>query len=69
MLMCRQKVTENVWITLGPEFGKDVGKSVVIVLALCGLKLAGVAFGSQLAKCMESLGYQSCKADLGLWLK
>ena len=56
-------VTEKVWTTLGPEFGKDAGKTAVIVRALYGLKSAGAAFRSHLAKCIESIGYQSCKAD------
>ena len=62
-------VAEKVWITLGPEFGKDTRKTAMIVRALYGLKLAGAAFRSHHAKCMESLGYQSCKADPDLWLK
>ena len=31
-------VTEKVWTTLGPEFGKDTRKTAVIVRALYGLK-------------------------------
>ena len=62
-------VTEKVWTTLGPEFGKDAEKTAVIDRALYGLKSAGAAFKSHLAKCMESLGYQSCKANQDLWLK
>ena len=57
-------VTEKVWTTLGPEFSKDAGKTAVIVKALHGFKLAGVAIQSHLAKCRESLGYESFKADL-----
>ena len=49
-------VTEKVWATLGPEFGKDAGKIAVIVRAICGLKSAGATFRSHLAKFMESLG-------------
>jgi hypothetical protein len=37
-------ITEKVWTVLGPEFGTDAGKSVIIVRALYGLKSAGVAF-------------------------
>ena len=62
-------VTEKVWITLGLEFGKDAGKTAVIVRALYGLKSVGAAFRSHLAKCMEFMGYQSCKANPDLWLK
>ena len=56
-------VTEKMWTTLGPEFSKDARKTAVIGRALYGLKSAGATFRSHHAKCMESLGYQSCKAD------
>ena len=59
-------VTEKVWTTLVPKLGKDAQKTALIVRALYGLKLAGAAFRSHLAKCMESSGYQSCKAHLDL---
>ena len=62
-------VIEKVWTTLCPDFGKDAGKTAVIVRALCGLKSAGAAFRIHLAKCMDSLGYKSCKTDPDLWLK
>ena len=55
--------------SLGLEFGKDARKTALIVRALSGLKSGGAAFISHLARCIESLGYQSCKADLDLWLK
>ena len=41
----------------------------MIVRALYDLKLAGAAFRSHLTRYMESMGYQSCKVDLDLWLK
>ena len=53
---------------MGPEFGKDARKTAVIVKALYGLKSARAAFRSHLAKGMESLGYESSKANLDLWL-
>ena len=56
-------VTEKVWITLSPEFGKDARKTLVIVKALYGLKSAGAALRSHLARCMESLEYDSCKTN------
>ena len=62
-------VTEKMWTILGSEFGKDAGKTAVIVRALYSLKSAGAAFRSHLARCMECIGYESCKADLDLWLK
>ena len=42
---------------MGPEFGKDAGKTALIVRVLCGLKSAQAVFRSQLARCIESLGY------------
>ena len=62
-------VTEKVWTTLGPEFGKDARKTAAIVRAIYGLKSAGAAFRHHLAKCMESFGYDPCMADPDLWLK
>ena len=62
-------LTEKVWTTLGPEFGKNAGKTVVVVRALYGLKTSGAAFRSHLARCIESLGNKPCKADLDLWLQ
>ena len=54
-------VTEKVWITLGAQFGKDTRKTAAIVGALYSLKSAGAALSSHLARCIESLGYESCK--------
>ena len=58
-----QALVTEVWTTLGPEFGKDARKIAY------GLKSAIAAFRSHLARCMESLGYESCQADHDLWLK
>ena len=62
-------VIEKVWTTLGSEYGKNARKTTVIVRDLHGLKSAGAAFRSHLAKCTECLGYESYKTDLDLWLK
>ena len=62
-------VTEMVWTTLGPKFCKNIGKTAVVVRALYCLKSAGAAFRSHIANCMKSFGYESCNADLDLWLK
>ena len=37
-------VTEKVWTTLGPEFGKDARETAVIVRALYGLKVSRSSF-------------------------
>ena len=62
-------IIEKVWTTLGPDYGKETRKTAVIVRIFFGLKSAGAAFRNHLARCMESLGYESCKADPDLWLK
>ena len=56
-------VTEKVWTTLGPEFGKDARQTAVFVRAFYGLKSAGEAFRRNLATCMEFSGYESWKAN------
>ena len=61
-------VTEKVWTTLGLEFGKDASKTAVLVWAFYGQKSAGAAFRSHLVRCMESMVYESCKANPYLWL-
>ena len=62
---------EVLWLVenFGPEFGKDTRKTSTIDRALYGLKSAGASFRSHLARCMESLGYESCKSDPDLLLK
>ena len=62
-------VTEKMWTTFSPEYSKDAKKTAVIVRVLYSLKLAGAAFRSHLARCIESLGYASCKTNTDLWLK
>ena len=48
---------------MGHEFGKDVKKTAVVVRASYCLNPAGAAFRSHLARCVELLGYEFCKAD------
>ena len=54
---------------MGPEFGKDVGNTAVIVIALHVLKSVGAAFRNNLARYIESMAYKSFKAGTDLWLK
>jgi hypothetical protein len=61
--------TEKVWTVLGPEFGNDAGKRVLIVRALYGLKSAGATFRNHLAECMKHLGWHPCRSDRDLWMK
>ena len=69
MLMYRHLLQKRCPTTLCPEFSNNARKTAMIVGALYGLKSAGAAFRSHCAKCMESLGYESCKSDSDLWLK
>ena len=62
-------IQENIWTVLGPEFGDDGGKSAIIVRAIYGLKSADASFREHHAQYMQKLGYQSCDADLDLWMK
>jgi hypothetical protein len=62
-------ITEKIWTVIGPEFGDDAGKRVLIVRALCGLKSAGAAFRNHLESCMDHLGWKPCLADQDLWMK
>ena len=61
--------TENIWTTIGPEFGVDVGKKAVIVRDLYVLKSAGSSFGNHIAHCMRLLAYEPCRAYPDLWFK
>ena len=69
MHIYRHQSQKKWWTTLGPELRKDTKKTEVIVKALSGLKSAGVSFRSRFARCIEFMGYQSCKSDSDLWLK
>jgi hypothetical protein len=62
-------ITEKVWNVLGPEFGDDAGKRVLIVKALYGLQSAGAAFRNHLDECMKHMGWNPCRADRDLWMK
>ena len=37
-------LTEKVWTMLGPKFDRDARRSAMIIRALYGLKLVGMAF-------------------------
>jgi hypothetical protein len=54
---------------LGPEFGDDAGKRVLIVRDMYGLKAAGEALRNHLAEFRNHLGWYPCRADRDLWMK
>ena len=61
---------EKVYTTAGPEFGAElIGKFVLIVRALYGLKSSGAAWRAHLASTLQQLGYKSCLADPDVWFR
>ena len=57
---------EKIWTELGPEFGDDASRPVIIVRALYSLKSAGALFRAHLVQCMQELRYQSCDTNPNL---
>jgi hypothetical protein len=62
---------ERVCFTAGREFGlSNMGKVVVIIRALYGLKSSGAAFHAHLAESLSSIGFKPCnKADPDVWMR
>jgi hypothetical protein len=60
--------SEKHYIICGEEFGlENVGKWAIIMQALYGGKSAGADYGCHVRKFMETLNFQSCKADPDVW--
>ena len=55
---------EKIWTTTRPEFRSDVGKNILVVWALYGLKSSGAVFRAFLAEIVHDLGYKPFEADL-----
>eukprot|EP00980_Cylindrotheca_fusiformis_P018127 scaffold5838_cov169-Cylindrotheca_fusiformis.AAC.1 len=63
---CREKI----YCVAGPEFGSDVGKTMVVVKkALYGLKSSGASFRAMLAQTIYDIGYRPSKADPDVWMR
>ena len=60
---------EKIYTKLGPEFGADKDKLMIIVHALYGLKSAGASFGRHISDCMRTMGFEACKANPDPWYK
>ena len=58
------------YIVCGPEFDfENFGKKDLIRRALYGGKTTGRDFRNHLRSCMHHLGFESCKADLDVWMQ
>ena len=60
---------EKIWTIVGPEFGYDAGKLMIVVHALYGLKSSGTAFRTLLVGTLYDIGYTPSKADPDVWLR
>jgi len=61
---------EKVYTTAGPEFGPDkIGKPVLIVRALYGLKTSGAAWHAQLTETLRAIDFVPSMADPDVWMR
>ena len=61
---------EKNWFIAGPELGHDnIGKPVLIVRALYGLRSSGAQWREHMANTLRNAGFTSCKADPDVWLR
>lgn len=61
---------EKVYTTAGLEFGPDnVGRPVLIVRALYGLKSSGARWRDHMASTLREAGFKGCLADPDVWLR
>jgi len=63
------KNREKIWTRAGPEFGSEMGKIMIVVRALYGLRSSGAAFRALLAEVLDGLGYVPSKADPDVYLR
>ena len=61
---------ERRWTIAGLEFGaENVGRKVLIVRALYGLRSSGKCFREALVQTLRDAGFESCKADPDMWMQ
>jgi len=61
---------EKVHTTAGPEFGpNNVGKTVIIVRAMYGLKSSGAAWHAKFSETLRSMNFQPSLADPDVWFR
>jgi hypothetical protein len=63
------KCREKIWITAGVEFGSEAGTTMIVKMALYGLKSSGAAFRSDLAEVLDDLQFKPTLADPDAWIK
>ena len=62
--------SEKLYTTAGKEFGaEEEGKLMIIRRALYGLKSSGAAYRAHFAATLTEMGFTSCKADPGVWMR
>jgi hypothetical protein len=63
-------VREKVHTTAGPEFGpNNVGKTVIVVRAMYGLKSSGAAWHEKFSETLRSMDFRPSLADPDVWLR
>jgi hypothetical protein len=61
---------ERCYTTAGPEFGRErVGRPVLIVRALYGLRSSGARWRDHLAETIRNMGFKACLADPDVWMR
>lgn len=61
---------EKVYTTAGPEFGpNNVGKAVIDVRAMYGLKSSGAAWRAKFSKTLRSMNFVPSYADPDVWMR
>ena len=60
---------EKIWTYVGPEFGSERGRPMIIRKALYGLKSSGAAFRAHLAETLHDISFKPTKADPDVWIR
>ncbi len=61
---------EKVHTTAGPEFGpNNVGKTVIVIRAMYGLKSSGAAWHAKFSETLRSMNFTPSLADPDVWLR
>ena len=63
------KYRERIYTIAGPEFGSEEGDTMIVEMALYGLKSSGAAFWSKLAKVLYDMDYRTSLADPDVWMR